>query len=496
MHRLLVTTLLAAAAALAPGVAAAANVRVATAAELTAAIAAAVPGTTIALAPGSYGEVAVVGRGGPGADIALAGEPGATIAGMTITGSQRIVVSGLNVVPDGAPAQISVASSSVVSFSAVHLDGGAGGAGAAIDLAPSAVSVAIIDSTFLHCASPFCIKAAGPGVLIQHDTFDSLDDTDAVHGFGSGIIRFNHMDHALPHGNGNHNDFVQIGDGGPWTIDANWMGVRTNGAASIWVDQIDGGHIHDVVISNNVVTGHEPGQYVGIFVGGDGTSAALLPRNVTVINNTVISGLATSLRFGQAYTTLPVDERPLVVNNTGERLMGQCDRIRTSHNVFAVGEACSASDVIGDPHLDAAGNPTAASTLLINRGDPSAPATDYLGNARTVGLPDIGAIEFGASPSAVLAPPRKLAGPRLVTVTLRRTSHRLAIRVRTSNSTRFTVTALRTGKAVAKATHAGSAGRGILVTLKTPRRGLLVIRIRIGGPGGTLVRSLASRARP
>ena len=33
------------------------------------------------------------------------------------------------------------------------------------------------------------------------------------------------MDHALPHGNGNHNDFIQIGGGGPWTIDANWMGV-------------------------------------------------------------------------------------------------------------------------------------------------------------------------------------------------------------------------------------------------------------------------------
>ncbi len=126
-----------------------------------------------------------------------------------------------------------------------------------------------------------------------------------MHGFGSGIIRGNHMDHALPHGNGNHNDFIQIGDGGPWTIDANWMGVRTNGAASIWLDPINGGLIHDVVISNNVVTGHEPGQYVGIFVGGDGTSAALLPRNVTVINNTVISGLSNSLRFGQAYATLP-----------------------------------------------------------------------------------------------------------------------------------------------------------------------------------------------
>ena len=107
--------------------------------------------------------------------------------------------------------------------------------------------------------------------MIQHNSFDDLDDTDAVHGFGGGVIRANHMDHALPHGGGNHNDFIQIGAGGPWTIDGNWFGVRTGGAASIWLDPINGGLIHDAVIENNVVTGHYGGQYVGIFVGGDGT---------------------------------------------------------------------------------------------------------------------------------------------------------------------------------------------------------------------------------
>ena len=131
--------------------------------------------------------------------------------------------------------------------------------------------------------------------------------------------------------------------------------MRTGGAASIWLDPINGGLIHDAVIENNVVTGHYAGQYVGIFVGGDGTSAALLPRNITVINNTVISGLSNSLRFGRAYATLPLDQRPLVVNNTGERLLDMCDRIRSGHNVFGVGQACTATDVIGNPHLDATG---------------------------------------------------------------------------------------------------------------------------------------------
>jgi hypothetical protein len=495
MRRLLVTALLLLAAVAAPGTAAAATVRVTTSAELAAALAVAAPGTTIVLAPGAYSTVTIGGRGGgPASDIALTGEPGATLAGMTITGGQRIAVSNVAIAPAGAPALVSVASSSAVSFTGIHLDGGAGGAGASFELADTASGVLIADSTFLHCTSPYCIKAAGPGVVIQRNTFDSLDDTDAVHGFGSGTISGNHMDHALPHGNGNHNDFIQIGGGGPWTIDANWFGVRTNGAASIWLDPIDGGLIHDVVISNNIVTGHYTGQYVGIFIGGDGTSAALLPRNVTLINNTIISGLSESLRFGQNYASLPVDQRPLVVNNTGERLVGMCGRIRTAHNVFDVGDACSPTDVIGNPHLDANGAPTAASALLINRGDPSAPALDYFGFAR-VGLPDIGAIEFGGTPG-VVTPPKVLAKPKLAAVTLRRGVRTLLVRVRTANSTRFAVTVLRNGRIIAKAAHAGSARRGIAVRFKTPRHGRLTVRVRAYGPGGAVVRLIAVKARP
>ena len=296
--------------------------------------------------------------------------------------------------------------------------------------------------------------------LIQHNTFDSLDDTDAVHGFGGGIISGNHMDHALPRANGNHNDFIQIGAGGPWTIDANWFGVRTGGAASIWLDPINGGLIHDAVISNNVVTGHHAGQYVGIYVGGDRTSAALLPRNIAVVNNTVISGLSNSLRFGHEYATLPLDQRPLVVNNTGERFTGMCDRVRSGHNVFGFGQACSATDVIGNPNLDAAGLPTAASTLLINRADPAfAPGIDFFGFTRTVGQPDIGAIEFGGGPRR--APPKQRAAPKIVAVKATRGLRQTVVRVRTSNATRFTVTVLRAGRIVAKGAHAGSAGKGI-----------------------------------
>ena len=490
MRRPALVALLVCAGALAPAAASAATIRVTSDAALSAALAAAAPGSGIVLAAGSYAPVTIAGR----SDLTLAGEPGATVAGLAITGSQRIAVSSLAVAPTSDPALVSVASSSVVSFTGISLDGGAGGAGASMEFDETAASVTVANSTFLHCATPYCIKAAGPGVLIQGDTFDSLDDTDAVHGFGSGTIRGNHMDHALPHGDGNHNDFIQIGGGGPWTIDANWFGVRTNGAASIWLDSIGGGMIHDVVISDNIVTGHYTGQYVGIFIGGDGTSAALMPRAVTLINNTIISGLSESLRFGEAYAHLPVDQRPLVVNNVGERLVGMCDRIRTAHNVFEVGEACSPTDAIGNPHLDANGAPTAASALLIDHGDPSAPPADFYGYARTVGPPDIGAIEFGATAAA--APPKVHAKPRLVAVRLLRRLHTLRVRVRTANSTRFAVTVLRNGRVVAKAAHTGSARRGVALTFATPRRGLLKIRVRISGPGGTIIRLLGAKARP
>ena len=302
-----------------------------------------------------------------------------------------------------------------------------------------------------------------------------------MHGFGERHIRGNHMDHALPHGNGNHNDFIQIGAGGPWTIDANWFGVRTNGAASIWLDPIHGGLIHDAVISNNVVTGHAPGQYVGIFVGGDGTSAALLPRTVSVVNNTVVSGLSNSLRFGRAYATLPPEQRPLVVNNTGERLVGMCDRIRSGHNVFGFGQACAPTDVIGDPRLDAAGAPTAASTLLLDRADPAfAPPLDYFGYARTVGAPDIGAIELGARPAAPAAPARTAA--RCGHAAPRPAPDR--VRVRTANSTRFTVTLLR-GRAHRRAggAHGLGACTGVRLTLvdsAARTRGRPRARVRAG----------------
>jgi hypothetical protein len=49
--------------------------------------------------------------------------------------------------------------------------------------------------------------------VIRHTTFDDLGESDAVHGFGGGVIRADPMDHALPHGDGNHDDFTVLRNG-------------------------------------------------------------------------------------------------------------------------------------------------------------------------------------------------------------------------------------------------------------------------------------------
>ena len=348
-------------------------------------------------------------------------------------------------------------------------------------------------------------------VLIEHNVFDDLDDSDAVHGFGGGVIRYNHMDHALPAGDGNHNDFIQIGNGGPWTIDGNWFGVRTGGAATIWVDSIDKGVIHDVLIQNNVLTGHYVGQDVGIFIAGDDRQVALLPSNVRVLNNTVTSGLLNSLRFGAHYADVPVEQRPLVANNVGERLRGMCDRIRSEDNVFADGEACAAGDVIGDAALAPDGAPTAASALLLGKADPLVtPPLDYFGCTRG-DEPDIGAVELGAcpvpaqptaSPAATHIPSSAPAKPfqarararaRVVSLRTKRLARRVVVFVRCSNAAQFTASLLVRGHVFSTASRRGSSNV-VKLTLRAPRTGRLKVRIRAVGAGGASTRLITIRA--
>jgi hypothetical protein len=156
------------------------------------------PGERIRLAAGAHGQLA--GRGGAAAGPSLQREAGALIA-----------ISGLAVEPAGAPALVRVTSSHGVTFRGLSADGGWGGARVSTEIAADATGVVIADSTFLHCPSPYCIRTIAPDIVIRHTTFDDLGD--AVHGFGGGVIRADHMDHALLHGEGNYDDFTVLRNG-------------------------------------------------------------------------------------------------------------------------------------------------------------------------------------------------------------------------------------------------------------------------------------------
>jgi hypothetical protein len=141
---------------------------------------------------------------------------------------------------------------------------------------------------------------------------------------------------------------------------------------------------------------------VAILVGTKTTPR--IPRDVTIVNNTILSGAPkgghaeSSIVLSPHYSTMLSSNRPVIANNVLAWLMAPalvCGLARDSlHNVVGAGTACGVTDVVGDPVLDPGGRPTAGSTLVIDLADPAlAPPLDIDGAART-GPPDIGAYEF------------------------------------------------------------------------------------------------------
>ncbi len=213
----------------------------------------------------------------------------------------------------------------------------------------------------------------------------------------------------------NHQDLVQLVDGGDVVIDGNRFGVHEFGAAQIYLT----GTIRRVTITNNVFLPTDPlapgrSAETAIWVGNK--RATNVPLDVVIEHNTILTGsvrqggranrgTANSILLSPAYADKPAEHRPLVANNvialtgTPTRL---CDQVRTSvGNVVIAGTPCSASDVLGDPALDELGRPAASSLLVVDRADRLyATPVDIDGTPRGE-MPDIGAFEW--MPSAARA---------------------------------------------------------------------------------------------
>ena len=230
-----------------------------------------------------------------GADITLRGEPGATIAGMAILASTRIVVRDLAVAPAAATAYVRsprrAPSCSATCTSTAARPAWAPRSGST-RMRPRVV---IRDSTFLHCASPMCIRASGADVLVEHNVFDELYDSDAVHGFGSGRSRQSHGPRSAARRR--EPQRLHPDRRGRPVDDRGELVRRAHGRCRVDLDRLDPqGRDPRRGRPEQRADGPLRWQGVGIFIAGDDRSVALRRRTSAINNNTVVSGLLRSLR--------------------------------------------------------------------------------------------------------------------------------------------------------------------------------------------------------
>jgi hypothetical protein len=276
--------------------------------------------------------------------------------------------------------------------------------------------VAVRNSQFAHCGDrdpdwALCLLPYYANhVSIYDNNFHDCRGCDFIHGrFGTGaVIRDNHFARALSCQytwvKCGHQDLIELFAANNLQVTRNYFGVTQRGGAQLYISEAS----DHVRITNNVFRGTDPlapgvSPRVGILIGT--RIATRLPRDVEIINNTVLSG---KLKFGihnpssivlsTRYARLLPINRPLIANNIlahQEAPTVTCAQARrTSHNLIVVGVGCSETDVVGPALLDDSARPTAESSLVINQADPTlAPPRDFTYWPRGAS-PDVGAYEF------------------------------------------------------------------------------------------------------
>ena len=152
-----------------------------------------------------------------------------------------------------------------------------------------------------------------------------------------------------------------------------------------------------------------------------------------------------------------------------------CDRIRSENNVFADGEACAASDVIGDAALAPDGAPDGRQRVAAGQGRSAGHASAGLlrlharqrarhrcDRARRV--PSPGAADGCSGRHArhlhhagqAAAQARARARARVVSLRTKRLARRVVVFVRCSNAAQFTASLLVRGHVFSTASHRGS----------------------------------------
>jgi hypothetical protein len=336
----------------------------------------------------------------PHAPIRLVGRPSTMLSGIEIKRSKNVSVTGLRVTPDGSqPAIADVSASSDITFRDVRFLGTEEDSGVALQLDPDDRDITIAQAEFAHCQHGLaCILAQGRGLVIDHVRFHDVRDADVIRGAADDVtISDSDLHDALAGTHkDNHNDLIQILGGGPWTIERSHFGVRSNGAAQVYVDPRSGpaGPVHDVHVESNLFTGSNPDMFFAVNVRDPAQSSVPLASGVEFVNNTIVSANIAAIVLADEYAKVPASQRPLIENNIlGRQKHPLCKVARTFSNVIGSGPSCP-GDRRGTPSLDGKGSPSAASASLLARGtSDGAPDTDMHGRKRS-DPPTIGAVEL------------------------------------------------------------------------------------------------------
>ena len=393
------------------------TIRVGTDAEFAAAVAALRDGGTILLRPHHYRELVVGDRSA--APLRIVGSPGVRIERILLERTRRVSLRSIALVPLARDARIEVRRSSGIELRDLLVTAKGTRYSASV-VVPDSRGVRIRRSRFTHCGdrSPefsncLLLFEASSDLVLEDNRFHDCYGCDFVHGrFGSGLtVRRNRFERALPcrigHVRCSHQDLVELFAGRWLRFEGNHFGVYRRGGAQLYLTNA----VDHVRIVNNVFVGTDPRvpgyrARVALIVGS--AYSRRLPRDVTIANNTILTGarradgFAGSLRMSSRYGGLPKRVRPVVANNVIALLESRwpvCPAAREFvSNVIVRGRRCGASDVVGDPGLDAAGRPVDGTSLVVDAADAAhAPARDATGRQRD-DLPDIGAFEYGAPP--------------------------------------------------------------------------------------------------
>jgi hypothetical protein len=378
------------------------SVVVTSAASFNQAVAKATTATNIHLADGAYSGLQIKSHAAP---LSIDGTPSAKVSNLQIQNSSAVSISGVSITPTSTvPARLVITGSSGVTVTGVHVDGHTEALGAIIQTDPTDLNVVVQNSDLTNCGNGArCVAPGARNLVIANNKFHDCFDCDFVRGYAAGptLISGNTFDRAVIGtctggvSACNHNDHIQMLGGGPWTIIGNTFGDRDQGAASVFAKTAFNNvtmPIHDVLVESNVFKGNA--GYFAIQIDDDPGGAAA-PKNISIINNTVLSGSASGLRLAAGWANVPLAARPFVANNVFalQKSTNSCAYGRFDSNLVVKGDKACPGDTMGAANLDPLYHPTVTSTLVISQADATvAPPTDAAGKSR-VGKPDRGAYE-------------------------------------------------------------------------------------------------------